>query len=87
MGEKKNSANELKAYVLLSNSGRLLVGYRVCFMDAVDGNDMVGPLAETWRICLVQQSGWVIELPKDVSPFPIFMNMQAEDLMECLGEL
>lgn len=78
----------MKARVLMNKkTGHLMEAYRVCFIDQ-DWKDDLVQNDVIWTIGVLRHDGWVVKVPADVCPAPLFFNADGvTEMFEDLGEL
>lgn len=81
----------MKTYVFLARSGELIEAHRISFFDH-DGNLPIGKeVGEKTQYAISLRTnahdGWILYHPEMAGGMTLFMNLEAENLMENLGEL
>ncbi len=82
----------IPSFVLLNKkNGQLVEGYRVSMFDKPDfewSSDIAPSPVYRLSVGIHEHDGWIIQVPKEICPFPIWMNRQFVDQhFENLGEL
>ena len=75
----------MKPFVLMNKkTGDLFLGYRITFLDKSEA--YTGPWGMV-QIGVFEHDGWVVQLPPDEFPYPMYFNRECEKLFDVLGEL
>lgn len=59
--------------LMARRTGEMFVSYRVTLLDQ-DWHLDITDSRDNFRIVSAQCDGWIIEMPKDVSMFPLYFN-------------